>query len=879
MTHRRQWVNIAVLISIILFLSVVRVRAQSLFNSSDTLRSEIRAAKLDSARVEWLRACCYGHASRLVESNDLLSALPWLTALTATETGDKRTPHLDSLRLSYVLDDLPQLVAILPTGRDIGYFQINNEGTAVGAVVGDRDRGYSIQVWDLKSFREIGAPVPVPDGTKQLDITVPHHRLLIATKNTVRVVDLVTGSDAFQPLPFEDLGSATFSLDGTRIIVTDRVMPKERLPDEKLPSRRQISIWDSNTGKAVASAWSASWIYPDCRRGIRVANNCLRIVDPVANTSIGSAVSIARMTNDGAEPVSSVSTSFASAAPKLLTTCWNDNTQSTQFRLRDTATLKPLTDPLSFRHSIRFYDMDPTGTRLAIAARSDDEPQEQLLLRDSQQLLYTIDFARWNELPSPLHIPGRIEDCYLGAGGNLLAVSSHADHRMIEVFSLHDAASSSKSVLKLRGERMRFIANQSRLLVSGAHVGEFEVWDFENLKRPSSAHGELSDDGTRRCVYFDHNAQVYDVDSNKPIGGSISFGHSDSGFCSPSGKLFLSFEFSEGKSFAVLTEIARSPTSPQKVAIPDTLNSVAWDERHNRAIVTVGDKCSLGFRTGQAFVLELRPLRISAQTPGHARPLSFVEVAPDGGSFITCAGDGHAQMWDIHGQKLGPPLVHNKTHRSVDHAAFSADGRYIATSDEDGEAVLWDPTTCAELWRVGHVDRWRELPFAGVACCFSPDGKCMMTTGNFRARVWDLIHRVPLGPPFDRPYINGRYRTDFMGFASESNAVMVSNREGEEQLWELSDGRFLSMTYYNGNVPKTQRGDVLRFFSGKRAIASRTPATTLWTFDCQANYATLLTMKRVDFTGNLVVAEDDPFTRAKWLKELHRRAHDGHPRD
>ena len=73
---------------------------------------------------------------------------------------------------------------------------------------------------------------------------------------------------------------------------------------------------------------------------------------------------------------------------------------------------------------------------------------------------------------------------------------------------------------------------------------------------------------------------------------------------------------------------------------------------------------------------------------------------------------------------------------AVNGAAFSSDGRRIATAGENGEARLW--SVDGGLLRVlaGH-----QAPVNSVA--FSPDGGSLVTASNDSdARVWDLRSRV-----------------------------------------------------------------------------------------------------------------------------------------
>ena len=96
-----------------------------------------------------------------------------------------------------------------------------------------------------------------------------------------------------------------------------------------------------------------------------------------------------------------------------------------------------------------------------------------------------------------------------------------------------------------------------------------------------------------------------------------------------------------------------------------------------------------------------------------------------------------AWIWDLSsGRRSGWGNSHVS---EVYDVAFSPDGRYLASGDDDGNAILWEVST----WWTDDVNSQYMAPGGNVrAVAFSPDGQYLAAEGydgsNTSVTIWDV---------------------------------------------------------------------------------------------------------------------------------------------
>ena len=125
--------------------------------------------------------------------------------------------------------------------------------------------------------------------------------------------------------------------------------------------------------------------------------------------------------------------------------------------------------------------------------------------------------------------------------------------------------------------------------------------------------------------------------------------------------------------------------------------------------------------------------------------LWMVDFSPDGKRLVGATAQGHAKVWDTRTYEvIGEPL--SRTRGGVQFAYYSPDGRYLLTSASSGTIVLRDPFTHEQLGRplVGH--RGSVIP---VGAAFNADSTRLITAGlDGQTLLWDVESRAQIGDPW-----------------------------------------------------------------------------------------------------------------------------------
>lgn len=151
-----------------------------------------------------------------------------------------------------------------------------------------------------------------------------------------------------------------------------------------------------------------------------------------------------------------------------------------------------------------------------------------------------------------------------------------------------------------------------------------------------------------------------------------------------------------------------------------------------------------------------------------------------------------AWIWDVRNKKVSAILSDHTG--GVAAAAFSKDGKWLASASTDDTVKVWPAPKVGEAFTGGTVDKqsWLtkfaqlSLPVACVSIAFSPDGARLATGGksDFAIRVWEM----PSGKAV-KSMIAHSGSVSELAFGPAASWLVSGSTDTTMKIWELPSGR------------------------------------------------------------------------------------------
>jgi WD40 repeat protein len=259
----------------------------------------------------------------------------------------------------------------------------------------------------------------------------------------------------------------------------------------------------------------------------------------------------------------------------------------------------------------------------------------------------------------------------------------------------------------------------------------------------------------------------------------------------------------------------------------------------------------------------------------HTSSVTYLVFSPDGQTLVSCSNE--IRFWDVVKEKELSRFAVPKG--GVTGAAFSPDGKTLATVGSTGTLTLWDTTT----YKAGQTF---AIPGASAnAVAFSRDGKRIGVAADKEVKLWDLgtnkeissftrgvSHYSPVFSPDLTLLAAGHYQdVDLWDTAKgKERKVLADHRGSVGRMAFAADGKTLAVAVQRevGGKPENEicfwdveKGKQRQTFAGQadfvRAIALSSDGKWL-AFENGTNALQEWEIRLVDVAANRVVGSTKP---------------------